>query len=258
MKRSVVPLALLGAALLSLFLPGRLAAQSITLPDKVQIDTPGLVVIRATNLDADDVRWFATNGLQTFPPDVLKPQPGVFCGFALQPGTYKIGALAAKAVGGKAVMSLPSYCTVTVGTPAPGPTPGPGPQPGPGPFDTSGPSGKIAGTYVLMVFDDATKNALPKDQQPILFGTVMRQYLNATCGLGPDSKTHTFRIWEDKQNPEGDDPPWLKAMARPRKSLPWLVVQGPGGWFEGPLPADVAATQAIISRCAGKAQRKAG
>lgn len=245
---------------LLLSLPTRGAAQSVTLPATVQVEQPGLVVVRATALDGDDVRWFVVGGgLQVFPPDVIAPKPGTFAGFAMKEGTYKLGALAAKCVGGKAVMSAPAYCTITVGTPTPVPPgPTPGPQPGPGPFDQAGPYGKVSGTYVLMVFDDATKNALPKDQQPILFGTAMRQYLNTVCGTGPDGRTHTFRIWEDKQSPEGDDPPWLKAMARNRKSLPWLVVQGPNGWYEGPLPANVQAAQALISKYAGKAQRKAG
>lgn len=95
-------------------------SQSITVPEKVQVDTPGLIVIRATNLDADDVKWWSVgSGIQTFPPDVVVPKAGVYLGLALQPGTYKVGVVCAKVVNGKAVMSLPQYVVVTVGTPTP-------------------------------------------------------------------------------------------------------------------------------------------
>lgn len=100
-------------------------AQSITVPATIQVDQPGLVVIRATAIDADDVRWWPAShpALQTFPPDVLVVKHGVFVALAMQPGTYKVGVVTAKTVGGKAVLSNPAYCTITVGAPGPGPGP---------------------------------------------------------------------------------------------------------------------------------------
>lgn len=105
------------------FLAGPVAAQSITIPTTVQVDAPGLIVIRATAIDADDARFYPLSpGIQTFPPDVIPPNPKVFLGLALAPGTYKIGVVPAKDVGGKAKIGDAQVCVVTVGTPTP-PTP---------------------------------------------------------------------------------------------------------------------------------------
>lgn len=112
----------------------KVAAQSISVPATVAIEQPGLVIIRATAIDADSVRWWSHSpGLQTFPPDVVNPGPGIYLGFALQPGTYTIGVIAAKDVGGKAVMSLPQRVTVMVGGSPPAPPIPPAPVPPPSP-----------------------------------------------------------------------------------------------------------------------------
>lgn len=105
-------------------------SQSITIPATVQVDAPGLIVIRATASDLEDARWYPLSpGIQTFPPDVIPPNPKVFLGLALTPGVYKIGVVPAKDVNGKAKIGDAQICTVTVGTPPPGPGPGPGPSP---------------------------------------------------------------------------------------------------------------------------------
>jgi hypothetical protein len=112
--------------------------QSITVPATVKVEETGLVVIRATEIDADDVHWYAlTKGIQTFPADVVQAKPGVFMGIAMKEGTYKIGVVAAKDIGGKAKIGVPQVVTVVVGsgTPTPpvpvppGPVP-PNPTPG--------------------------------------------------------------------------------------------------------------------------------
>lgn len=97
---------------------------SVTLPATVQIDAPGLIVIRATAINADDVRYYPLSpGIQTFPPDIIAPNPSVFLGLALKEGVYIIGAVPAKDVGGKAKIGEAVRVTVTVGTPIPPPPP---------------------------------------------------------------------------------------------------------------------------------------
>lgn len=103
--------------------------QSIGVPATVQIDQPGMIVIRATEFDCDATAWWSHGGIQQFPPDVLTPKPGVFVGFCSAPGVYKIGVIAAKSVNGKAVLSLPQTIIVTVGGVPPVPTPSPVPSP---------------------------------------------------------------------------------------------------------------------------------
>lgn len=92
-------------------------AQKIVVPQVVIVDQPGLVIIRATEIDADDCRWYTKGhtALQQFPPDVVPQKLGVFLGFCSAPGSYKVGVVVAKAVDGKAKISDPSDVTVIVG-----------------------------------------------------------------------------------------------------------------------------------------------
>lgn len=99
-------------------------AQSITIPATVQVNQcPGLVVVRASVIDADDVYWYVVSGsIQSFPADVVQPKLGTYCGFVAQPGTYVIGVIPAKAISGRAVIGTPQMVTVTVTGPSPAPS----------------------------------------------------------------------------------------------------------------------------------------
>jgi len=71
-------------------------------------------------MDADDVRWWCNDAaLQTFPPDVIPPKLGVFMGFTVKEGVYRVSCVPAKNVGGKAVIGSVATCEVTVGAPKP-------------------------------------------------------------------------------------------------------------------------------------------
>lgn len=237
------------AALAPLLLGGTCSAQAIKLPATLQVDTPGLVIVRATELDADDVRFFAVGkpALQTFPPDVLQAKTGVFVGITTQPGTYKIGAVCAKTVNGKAVISQPVFCTITVGTPTPvppGPNP-PGPNPpGPAPIPD-------AGLHVLLIYDSAKLTGLPAKQLEVLEGDQVRQYLNGKCAqVGGKAD---WGIWPDGGDASAYPSAPLRAMyARKRSQAPWVVISKDGqAGFEGPLPADVPSMMALLQKYGG-------
>ncbi len=237
MKRFFLALALLAA-------PASAGAQSITVPATVTVEEPGLVVIRATAIDADDVRWYSIGpGMQTFPPDVVAPKPGVYLGFAMRPGIYKVGVIVAKDVGGKAVLGQPQVVVVTVkGDPVP-----PGPDPKPDPKPPVPPSPLPDGFRVLVVYESAEK--LAPGHAAVIGSTDVRKYLNDKClKVGGTPEWRMF----DKDTPlvkESDV--WKAAMTIKRGSLPWIIIGDGKTGFSGPLPGTVAETMTLLKKYGG-------
>lgn len=173
-------------ALTLLLLPSLALSQTVTAPDKVTVETPGLVVIRATSFDADDLHWYAVGpGLQTFPPDVVPPKLGVFLGFAMREGTYKLGVIPAKDVNGKAKIGMPVYVTVVVGGGGP-PTPPDPPKP-PVPPPTDPLAAALSAAY-------AKETDPNKADHAATLATLFRQGIT----LSADSAIKTNKQWLDK------------------------------------------------------------
>lgn len=94
------------------------------------------------------------------------------------------------------------------------------------------------GYNVLIVEETADRGQMTEDQVAILTSVQLRTWI--------DQQPGTLMILDDDAPIEQLAKPWQEAMKRPRASLPWLIVSnGQTGW-EGPLPADVAATQAVL------------
>ncbi len=237
----------------ALLLATALHAQTITLPAEAKVtvgrSTP-LVVTSTGKTTTYDVLGDA-DVFREFDPDTSKIRLRVTL---YSDSTAWLIVASADDKGNVAI----AKCKVTSSAPVPPtppvpPGPGPGPTPGPGPFDAK-PFGAVSGLHVLIVFDDAAKNTLPDAQKSIIYSTLpgsVRAWLNANTPTGPDGKTHCWRVWEKGQDPTGDDPGWDKAMKYTldhAKSYPWLVCQGPGGWYSGPLPADATKTQAGLAK----------
>jgi hypothetical protein len=165
------------------------------------------------------------------------------------PGVFRVCAYNARGD----VASLISTCVVTVEgvQPTPGPTP-PGPTP-PGPTPPGPAPIPGDGFRVLMVYETAGLSKLPPPQQAVLYSNEVRSYLNSHCVKGPDGKTAEFRIWDQNVNTASESKTWQDAMARPRKSVPWLIVSNPqkGGGWEGPLPSTVADAMKILTQFGG-------
>lgn len=139
--------------------------------------------------------------------------------------------------------------TVTVGGPAPQP-PGPDPEPEPEPVDPDDkPPFPADGLHVLMVFETATQNQLPAGQRSILFARSVREFLNGKTAKGPEGSP-AYRIWDADTDVSGAAKVWQDAMAVPRQSLPWLIVNNGRAWYSGPLPADPAAFQELVNKYA--------
>ena len=94
-------------------------------------------------------------------------------------------------------------------------------------------------------------------QQTILFAKQVRDFLDQKTVLGPDGKTHEWRIWDQSVDPSGEAAVWKAWMARPRASIPWIILGNESGVaFEGPLPANMTATLALLAKYAPAAKKK--
>lgn len=234
-----VPLALLAL----LLVPWPALAQKVTLPEKVEAP-PGLIMV-AADTDCATLEWWAPDGgLQLIPSALLKDSHTAV-GIALQPGRYRLQAIGAKG-------DKPAYAVTTVivgGAPPvpPGPQP-PGPQP-PGPGPAPGPAPiPLDGLRVLILYESKDLDSTDPNVRAVLRGKPIRDFLNSVCVLGPDGKTHEWRIWDKDDDVTAAQPHWQEAMKRPRTTVPWLIISNGKAGFEGPLPKTVTATQELIRK----------
>jgi hypothetical protein len=176
------------------------------------------------------------------------PDQFVFRFLADAPGKYRLGFYAPDAAPSPA-----AYCDVVVGDPPPPVPPGPTP-PGPNPPPQPG------GTFnrALIVYESSEESKMPRAQDAILYDASVRAALKARTLTDKDNPGGAFRIWDQGVDATADGKAWVDLMAKPRASLPWIILANDAGVvFEGPLPADVPATLALLAKY-GPKQRKAG
>jgi hypothetical protein len=243
MKRYVMSV----VALLLCTLP--LLGQTVTMPAELKVDNGRLGSVLIT-YDGEDFRYVADSALDVFreyDPDIKKVRLRVI---GYKDGTYTIKAIAVK--GGK--LGEFTDCKVIVGKPAPDPTPGPGPGPTPNP-DPFGPEGKSkVGAALrfrcLIVYESSELGKMPPAQKAIIFTKDLRDYLNSTCVLGPDGSTKEWRIYDKDVDMSGETAVWQGVMKRNHPTIPWIVIGNGKTGFEGPLPATVEDTLALLKKYA--------
>ena len=123
----------------------------------------------------------------------------------------------------------------------PGPIP-PGPTPAPIP---------AAGLHVLIVEESAERGKLPINQQSIILGATVRDYLDTHCAVEADGKTHGYRIWDKDVATNNESQLWQDAMKRQRSSVPWVVISNGREGYEGPLPKSVDEMMTLLRRFGG-------
>jgi hypothetical protein len=140
-------------------------------------------------------------------------------------------------------------CVVVVAGRPPGPNP-PGPNP-PGPTPPGPDVAPIPepGLRVLMVYDSGVP--LTAGQVSVLFGRTVRDLLESKCVVGPGGRTREYRVYDKGADLSVAPKVWKDAMARPRASLPWIVVSNGKAGYEGPLPATVPEAVALVNKFAG-------
>lgn len=188
--------------------------------------------------NASDVRWVSKSpDLELAPHNDLK-DPKTMHVVSAKAGSYTVWAIPVHH--GLLGEALP--VNVTVGDPGPGPGPVPPPSPAPIPVD---------GFRALIVYDTTSLGKLPKEQETILYAKAIRDYLNAKCVVGADGKTKEWRIWPSTVNAAAESKLWQDALARPRASVPWILISTGKAGYEGPLPATVDATMTILQKFGG-------
>jgi len=109
----------------------------------------------------------------------------------------------------------------------------------------------VAGFRVLIVYESGDLTKMPAAQQAILYSKTLRDYLNVKCVAGPDSKTREWRIFDKDVDTSGESAVWQAVMKRPRSAVPWIVISDGKAGHEGPLPATVDETLALLKKWGG-------
>ena len=165
------------------------------------------------------------------------------------PGTYRV-QLTAVDFDTKKIERARFAFTVEGAAPTP-PTPPTPPAPTP--------PAPVKGLRVLIVYDSSALSAMPPAQRTILTARSVHDWLDARCAVGPDGKTHEWRVWDKDTDPRGEAAVWGQWLARPHAAVPWVVIGGDSGVaYEGPLPGTVADTLALFGKYAPPSLRKAG
>lgn len=132
---------------------------------------------------------------------------------------------------------------ITIGDTVPIPQPDPQPQP-----DDKVPI-KEPGLRIMIVYESRDVNR-PSVQGTIMFSTTLREYARTHCVTV--NRNPEFRLFDKDVSLTGESKIWQDAMARPRQSLPWLLISNGKAGYEGPLPATLDATMALVKKYGGE------
>lgn len=241
-------LALAGAALGELEIGGKDKAEPGTM---VRLDVGGDLKLS----EKSRVIW-RVKGL-TLDPATGKPvvadceRVGTKLIFTGPPGAYEVSL---RVVDFKAELFDEGERTVVIGVPPP-PLPPVPPVP-PAPLPPPTPAGELR---VLVVFEETEAGAYPKEQHSIIYGKKFADALDAKTPYDPVLKRKKWNIFDKDVNAKAMPKEWQDALARERKSLPWIVLFGDAGAvrYEGPLPKTVNEAIDLLNKHA-PLKRKAG
>lgn len=214
--------------------------RTVIVVDKVQvIDLTKTTLTITAPAGATDYRWKYPAGVTANDDDsetleiTSAPKGSLTVSVRMKTYSIKDGALV--------VTSKSGSITFTVGEVVPPKPPDPV-DPAPIPVD---------GFRVLFVVETSDASKLPKEQLAILTSGEVRGYLNSKCVSGPDGVTKEWRQWDQNVKTDGESKLWQDAMKRNRASLPWIVISDGKTGFEGPLPATIQATLALLRKFGG-------
>ena len=101
------------------------------------------------------------------------------------------------------------------------------------------------GLHVLIVYE--TENLTrEKYVGDIISSPVIRNYITSKSGNG-----NNFRFFDQDTKFTECDGFWCKAMARERKSVPWVLIRNDKHMHEGPLPKSVDELLKLLKRFGG-------
>lgn len=105
------------------------------------------------------------------------------------------------------------------------------------------------GLRVMLIFESTKLSSMPKEQREILFDSEVRDWLNQNCIVGPTNVLE-WRIVDPDVPMAQNSALWQNALARPRESLPWVIISDgtKNRGFEGPLPANKTAMLELLEK----------
>jgi hypothetical protein len=235
------------ALLLACVLAAPAWGQKVTLPAKAEVK-PGLPTLLVATADGANVTWLSPDAdLAVIDGTALGGDSKRALLFGNKQGVFRVWAVTAR--GDK--VSERAECLVTVGTP---PEPPPGPTP-PGPDPPPRPGGTFS--RALILYESAETGKMPLAQQNVLYDSTVRASLDAKCAPDAGGKTKAWKIWDKDVDASGEGKAWQDLMARPRASVPWIILANDAGVvYEGPLPATVADTLALLAKYGPKSERR--
>lgn len=150
--------------------------------------------------------------------------------------TYPVGMLVAK---DNRAVEIGRIIIRIAGAPVP-PVPPTPPDPPVPPVPPQPPAPiPVDGFRVLVVYE---KDSVTPAFANVLNDPTVRAYLQKKCVAGPDGKTAECRFFDQHTPMQNESKLWQDAMARPRKSLPWLVVSNGKTGAEVPIPTTITVT----------------
>lgn len=215
--------------ILGILLHVNLSLAQVTLPKEIAGQPGQFIPITAETKSTGVYFYPVTPGLSVFPSTLLKdPKSTVVVG--LVTGRYKIIAWDGP--------TSPAETIVVIGNVPP---PGPGPKPDPpGPDNAPIPE---KGLHVLMIYESADLPKYPKGQIAVLYSTEVQNYVNKVNG-----SSGYWRVWDKDVDTSKESKKWQDAFARPRQSLPWVIISNGTTGHEGPLPGTVAEMQTLLKK----------
>ena len=192
---------------------------------------PAAIKVVSSNASA---QWYWEPGLSV---DV---HAGYVYVSAMKDGEYLLVAYTSD---GKRINDF-AACRVTAGT-APQPPPGPVPTPEPKPPTPT----PLTGFRVLMVYDP---DSLSPDQESVVYGKKVRDYLREKCSLGADGKTKDFRIYRVGLDTSAEVA-WINnAIQRAVGNRTYISIgDGKTDAYLGPLPANENEALTLLKKIGG-------
>ena len=241
-------------------LPGPLKPVDATAPSKVAVGTFRFVTLTGHE---GPVTWdFTGAGLKTFDatgpvigthadgpaePDVYTPPAGpCLAVFGRVPGTVTVAAWGIRDGKPAKVASL----VIEVTGARPPPEPGPGPKPEPTPTPSTSPFTE-SGFRVLMTFDPNPPTPRSGEQNSVLYGKAVREYLDSHCVKGPDGRTAEARIYASNTDLSADRPTWRDAFGK-RGGSDWILIGDGKSGYSGPLPKNEADALELLRKYGGQ------
>ena len=97
------------------------------------------------------------------------------------------------------------------------------------------------GKNVLIVYQSEDESTYPPEQASILTSAIVREFLTSKCGQDG------WRILDADTDPQYMGEIWQTWLARPRDSLPWVLISNGETGTEGLLPANRAAFEELVN-----------